>query len=102
MGDFLELLDDGPKKKRKLNGHIVDHLKSKYLYYSAGGMQLIIYMKKDIDETIDEDVDAQEQETADEKRLRMAQDYIDRIASVEEEDNPDADLIAHRLAQEAV
>lgn len=81
--DFFIEVDDGPKKKRKLNG--VQHHKENNT-------------PKDTKKTqIEEEED---RETADDKRLRLAKEYLDRLASVEDEDKPDADLVAQRLDQD--
>lgn len=76
---------DGPSKKRKLNG-INHHKKSRP-------------QEDPVADVVEEEDDG---ETADEKRLRLAQEYLARLGAVEEEDRPDDDLIAQRLDQDAI
>jgi hypothetical protein len=92
----LEL--DGPSKKRKLNGvHQSDA--SKYPSYH------IIRIYHFLFDTLTETIALQEaRETADEKRLRLAQDYLDRLGAVQndEDDRPRDDIISHQLEEDAV
>lgn len=57
-------------------------------------------MQTDANKPQEEEVD--DRETADEKRLRLAQEYLGRLGAVEQEDRPDDDIIAQRLDQDEV
>lgn len=81
-------------RKRQVKTHPINILKTaSWRVEKNKGRRLIIHKGPAQDD---------DKETADEKRLRLAQEYLEKLGAVEAEDKPDADLIAERLDQDEV
>lgn len=93
-------------KKRKLNGNAgaeVDYGETIEFYDSL--QQNGEEDKQDDDDEEDAGIDPYAKETADEKRLRLAKQYLDKLHAERDQDDDktiDDDLIASRLQQDAV